>query len=201
MPCTATSSREWNCARARLATTLTAIWGCMRWATSPPSARTTSIASTRPGYAGTTLIGKLGVESAYETRLHGLNGYQQILVNAQGRSVKFQGAYQPDLQASAPVPGTDLLLAIDLPAQQAAEAALGERRGAVVAIDPANGDVLALVSHPGFDPTLFSRGLTRAEYAVLINNEDKPLLNRALRGTYPSGSTIKADDGAGRAHL
>ncbi len=145
----------------------------------------------RPGYAGTTLIGKLGVESAYETRLHGLNGYQQILVNAQGRSVKFQGAYQPDLQASAPVPGTDLMLSIDLAAQQAAESALGERRGAVVAIDPANGDVLALVSHPGFDPTLFSRGLTRAEYGVLINNEDKPLLNRALRGTYPSGSTIK----------
>jgi penicillin-binding protein 2 len=145
----------------------------------------------KPGYAGTTLIGKLGVESAYETRLHGLNGYQQILVNAQGRSVKFQGAYQPDLQASAPVPGTDLMLAIDLAAQQAAETALGERRGAVVAIDPSNGDILALVSHPGFDPTLFSRGLTRAEYSVLINNEDKPLLNRALRGTYPSGSTIK----------
>ena len=81
----------------------------------------------KPGYAGTTLIGKLGVESAYETRLHGLNGYQQILVNAQGRSVKFQGAYQPDLQASAPVPGTDLMLSIDLPAQQAAETALGER--------------------------------------------------------------------------
>jgi penicillin-binding protein 2 len=145
----------------------------------------------KPGYAGTTLIGKLGVESAYEPRLHGLNGYQQILVNAQGRSVKFQGAYQPDLLASAPVPGTDLVLALDLPAQQAAETALGEHRGAVVAIDPANGDVLALVSHPGFDPTEFSRGLTRAEYAGLINNEDKPLLNRALRGTYPSGSTIK----------
>jgi penicillin-binding protein 2 len=145
----------------------------------------------KPGYAGTTLIGKLGVESAYETRLHGLNGYQQILVNAQGRSVKFQGAYQPDLLASPPVPGTDLLLSIDLSAQQAAETALGEHRGAVVAIDPNNGDVLALVSHPGFDPTLFSRGLTRAEYAVLINNEDKPLLNRALRGAYPSGSTIK----------
>jgi penicillin-binding protein 2 len=145
----------------------------------------------KPGYAGTTLIGKLGVESAYETRLHGLNGYQQILVNAQGRSVKFQGAYQPDLKASAPVPGTDLILAIDLPAQQAAESGLGEHRGAVVAIDPANGDILALASHPGFDATEFSRGLTRAEYAGLINNEDKPLLNRALRGTYPSGSTIK----------
>jgi len=145
----------------------------------------------RPGYAGTTLIGKLGVEAAYETQLHGLNGYQQILVNAQGRSVKFQGAFQPELAAQAPVPGTDLVLALDLPTQQAAESALGDHRGAIVAIDPANGGVLALVSHPGFDPALFGRGLTRPEYATLVNNEDKPLLNRALRGTYPSGSTIK----------
>jgi penicillin-binding protein 2 len=145
----------------------------------------------KPGYAGTTLIGKLGVEAAYETQLHGLNGYQQILVNAQGRSVKFQGAYQPELQALAPVAGTDLVLALDLPTQQAAETALGDHRGAIVAIDPSNGDILALVSHPDFDPALFSRGLTRSEYATLINNEDKPLLNRALRGTYPSGSTIK----------
>ena len=145
----------------------------------------------KPGYAGTTLIGKLGVEQAYETQLHGLNGYQQILVNAQGRSVKFQGAYQPDLQAQAPVAGTDLVLAIDLPTQQAAEEALGERRGAVVAIDPTNGDILALVSRPGFDPSMFARGLTRNEYGSMVNNEDKPLLNRALRGAYPSGSTIK----------
>jgi penicillin-binding protein 2 len=145
----------------------------------------------RPGYAGTTLIGKLGVEQAYETQLHGLNGYQQILVNAQGRSVKFQGAYTPDLQAQAPVAGTDLVLAIDLPTQQAAEEALGEHRGAVVAIDPTNGDILALVSRPGFDPSMFARGLTRNEYGSMVNNEDKPLLNRALRGAYPSGSTIK----------
>jgi penicillin-binding protein 2 len=145
----------------------------------------------RPGYAGTTLIGKLGVESTYETQLHGLNGYSQILVNAQGRSVKFQGAYQPELRAEAPVAGKDLVLALDLPTQQAAELALGEHRGAVVAIDPANGDVLALVSHPDFDPSLFSRGLTRSEYSQLTDNPDKPLLNRALRGAYPSGSTIK----------
>ena len=84
------------------------------------------------------------------------------------------------------------MLSLDLRAQQAAETALGARRGAVVAIDPANGDILALVSHPGFDPTLFSsRPHARASTRVLINNEDKPLLNRALRGTYPSGSTIK----------
>jgi len=145
----------------------------------------------RPGYAGTTLIGKLGVESAYESQLHGLNGYRQILVNAQGRSVDRQGAYQPDLRAEAPAPGKDLVLSIDLPTQMVAEAALGEQRGAVVAIDPANGDVLALVSHPGFDPSVFGRGLTTGEYALLTGNEDKPLLNRALRGAYPSGSTIK----------
>jgi penicillin-binding protein 2 len=145
----------------------------------------------KPGYAGTTLIGKLGVESAYEAQLHGLNGYRQILVNAQGRSVDRQGYYLPELKAEAPVPGKDLVLAIDLPTQQAAENALADRRGAVVAIDPANGDVLALVSHPGFDPSLFSRGLTRSEYASLTDNIDKPLLNRALRGAYPSGSTIK----------
>ena len=83
------------------------------------------------------------------------------------------------------------MLSIDLPTQQAAETALGDHRGAVVAIDPSNGNVLALVSKPGFDPSVFARGIRRNEYAELVNNEDKPLLNRALRGTYPSGSTIK----------
>ncbi|MCC7462199.1 MAG: penicillin-binding protein 2 [Gammaproteobacteria bacterium] len=145
----------------------------------------------RASYAGTTLIGKLGVESAYEAQLHGHNGYREILVNAQGRSVERQGAYQPELHSAAPAAGADLMLAIDLPAQQVAEEALGGRRGAVVAIDPRNGDVIALVSHPGFDPALFGRGFTRAEYAQLTNDPDKPLLNRALRGAYPSGSTIK----------
>ncbi len=145
----------------------------------------------RASYAGTSLIGKLGVESAYEPQLHGHNGYREILVNAQGRSVERQGAYQPELRSAAPQAGADLVLAIDLPAQQAAEEALSGRRGAVVALDPANGDVIALVSHPGFDPALFGRGFTRAEYAQLTNDIDKPLLNRALRGAYPSGSTIK----------
>ncbi|MFO1401516.1 MAG: penicillin-binding protein 2 [Steroidobacteraceae bacterium] len=145
----------------------------------------------RASYAGTSLIGKLGVESAYEAALHGHNGYREILVNAQGRSVERQGAYQPQLHSAAPQAGEDLVLAIDLPAQQAAEEALGERRGAVVAIDPNSGDVIALASHPGFDPALFGRGFTRAEYAQLTDDIDKPLLNRALRGAYPSGSTIK----------
>jgi penicillin-binding protein 2 len=145
----------------------------------------------RSSYAGTTLIGKLGIESAFERELHGKNGFREILVNAQGRSVQRQGAYAPELHSLPPVAGEDLVLALDLQAQQAAEDGLGDHRGAVVAIDPNTGDVLALASKPGFDPASFARGLTRSEYAALSDDIDKPLLNRALRGTYPSGSTIK----------
>jgi penicillin-binding protein 2 len=145
----------------------------------------------RVAYEGTALIGKLGVEASYEKPLHGTNGYREILVNAQGRSVQRQGAYAPDLRATAPAAGNDVVLSIDLPTQQAAEDALGDRRGAVVAIDPTNGNVLALVSKPGFDPSVFARGIRRNEYAELVDDDDKPLLNRALRGAYPSGSTIK----------
>jgi penicillin-binding protein 2 len=141
-------------------------------------------------YAGTTLIGKLGVEASYEDALHGVNGYREILVNAQGRSVDRIGTFAR-MSAAAPVAGNDLVLSIDLAAQQAAEEGLGLHRGAVVAIDPANGDVIALASRPGFDPTLFGRGIRRLEYSSLTDNPDKPLLNRALRGAYPSGSTIK----------
>jgi penicillin-binding protein 2 len=145
----------------------------------------------RATYAGTTLIGKLGVESAFEPQLHGHNGFRQILVNAQGRSVQRQGAYAPIMRSQPPTAGEDLVLSLDLAAQQAAEDGLADHRGAVVAIDPRNGDVLALASKPGFDPSEFARGISRSEYAALSDNEDKPLLNRALRGTYPSGSTIK----------
>lgn len=145
----------------------------------------------RSKYAGTTLIGKLGVESAYETDLHGRNGAREILVNAQGRSVQRQGAYVPNLKTTPPVAGRDLVLAMDLRVQQTAETALGPQRGAIVAIDPNNGDVLALVSRPGFDPNTFGRGITRTEYRGLIENIDRPLFNRALRGTYPPGSTVK----------
>jgi penicillin-binding protein 2 len=145
----------------------------------------------RAAYAGTALIGKLGVEASYEKPLHGSNGNREILVNAQGRSVQRQGAYAPQLRATAPVAGEDVILSIDLATQQAAEDAFGDRRGAVVAIDPSNGDVLALVSKPGFDPSIFARGVTRAEFGALNEDIDKPLFNRALRGTYPSGSTIK----------
>ncbi len=145
----------------------------------------------RAAYAGTSLIGKLGVEAAYEKELHGQNGSREILVNAQGRSVQRQGALVPNLRTVAPVAGEDLLLAMDLGVQKVAEDELGARRGAVVAIDPSNGDVIALVSRPGFDPNTFGRGITRVEYKALLDNIDRPLFDRALRGTYPSGSTIK----------
>jgi penicillin-binding protein 2 len=145
----------------------------------------------RATYAGTSLIGKLGVESAYEQRLHGTNGFREVLVNAQGRSVERQGAFVPNLRTKPPTAGDDLLLSIDLKIQRVAEAALAGHRGAVVALDPNNGDVLALVSLPGFDPTLFGRGITASEYGTLQNDIDRPLFNRALRGTYPPGSTIK----------
>jgi penicillin-binding protein 2 len=142
-------------------------------------------------YAGTTFIGKLGLEGAYEAQLHGVNGSREVLVNAQGRSVERQGVAVPDLRTLAPTAGKDLFLSLDLEVQRIAEEALGDRRGAVVAIDPRNGDVIALVSRPSFDPNTFVRGMTRSEYISLDQDIDKPLFNRALRGMYPPGSTIK----------
>lgn len=142
-------------------------------------------------YAGTTLIGKLGLESSYEAQLHGRNGFREVLVNAEGRSVDKVGTSESNLHSDVGTAGADLRLSIDLPSQEAAEQGLGAHRGAVVAIDPNNGDVIALASTPGFDPGGFARGLTRSEYAVLTDDPNKPLINRALRGTYPSGSTIK----------
>jgi penicillin-binding protein 2 len=142
-------------------------------------------------YAGTSLIGKLGIEQAFEKQLHGTDGSRQILVNAAGRSVQQQGTLKPDLKVFDPVPGRDLITGIDFPTQLVAEQGLIGRRGAVVAIDPNNGDVVTLVSTPGFDPNPFGRGLTRPEYAALRDNIDVPLLNRALRGEYPPGSTVK----------
>jgi penicillin-binding protein 2 len=145
----------------------------------------------RAAYAGTSLMGKLGVEGTFEHELHGANGFREVLVNAQGRSVERQGPFVQSLRTKAPTPGDDLMLSIDLKVQRVAEDALAGHRGAVVALDPGTGDVLALVSLPEFDPTLFARGITASEYGVLQNDIDRPLFNRALRGTYPSGSTIK----------
>src|SRR2546430_4377017 len=135
----------------------------------------------RAAYAGTSLIGKLGVESAYESELHGTNGFREVLVNALGRSVERQGAFVPNLRTKAPGAGEDLLLSIDLKVQRTAEAALAGHRGAVVALDPNNGDLIALVSLPGFDPTIFGPGITASEYGVLNNHTHRPLV---IRSTY-----------------
>jgi penicillin-binding protein 2 len=142
-------------------------------------------------YAGTTLIGKSGVEKVFEKELHGRTGFQQLLVNAQGRHVERVGTQIADLTRQEPVAGNDLLLTIDQRVQLEAEKILRGRRAAVVALDPNNGDVLALVSTPGFDPNLFSRGISRADYRSLTDNPDIPLYNRALQGAHPPGSTVK----------
>lgn len=141
-------------------------------------------------YAGTTLIGKIGLEASYEKELHGDPGFRQVLVNAQGRPVE-SAELQAGLAHTKSMSGNDLILSIDLKVQQAAEEALKGQRGALVAIDPNNGDVIAFASTPGFDPNPFGRGLTTAEYSALQNDIDRPLFNRALRGVYPPGSTIK----------
>jgi penicillin-binding protein 2 len=142
-------------------------------------------------YAGTTLTGKTGVERAYEAELHGRAGFQQLLVNAQGRRVDRVGRATADLVRKEPVAGNDIFLTIDHRVQQVAEEALRGHRASAVAIDPANGDVIALVSTPAFDPNLFARGLTRAEYLALTEDPNRPMYDRALRGVYPPGSTVK----------
>jgi penicillin-binding protein 2 len=141
-------------------------------------------------YQGTDVIGKLGVEQARENELHGVNGSREILVNAQGRSVD-DSSLKTTLREKDAIPGNDLILALDLPTQQAAEAAFAGRRGAAVALDPNTGDVLAFVSLPGFDPSQFGRGITSREYRALEGSIDQPLFNRAIKGTYPAGSTVK----------
>ncbi|HEY4369208.1 MAG TPA: penicillin-binding protein 2 [Steroidobacteraceae bacterium] len=142
-------------------------------------------------YAGTTLTGKSGVEKQYESELHGSAGIQQLLVNAQGRSVERIGRAPVDLARKEPVAGNDLFLTIDQHVQTVAEEALRGQRAAAVAIDPANGDIIAFVSTPAFDPNLFARGLTRKQYLELTEDPDRPMYDRALRGVYPPGSTVK----------
>ncbi|MFC4312575.1 penicillin-binding protein 2 [Steroidobacter flavus] len=142
-------------------------------------------------YAGTVLTGKSGVERAYEDELHGYPGVQQLLVNARGRRVERIGRADVPLETRQPIAGNDLFLTLDLRVQQAAEAALRGQRGAAVAIDPANGDVLAFVSTPAFDPNLFARGLSRTQYLALTEDPTRPMYDRALRGVYPPGSTVK----------
>jgi penicillin-binding protein 2 len=138
----------------------------------------------KPNYAGTAQTGKIGAERAWEHLLHGTTGHRQLLVNAQGRTLQ-------ELERFDAVSGLNVYLTLDLELQAVAEAALAGRRGAVVALDPRNGQVLALASVPGFDPNLFSRGLSSAQFHALQEDIDQPLFNRALRGQYPPGSTIK----------
>ncbi len=135
-------------------------------------------------YSGTDHIGKIGIERFYENDLLGKVGYQRVETNARGKVMKV-------LDSVLPVPGKDLVLHLDSALQQAASDALGDRRGAVVAIDPKTGGILALVSKPGYDPNLFVTGIDFASYAELRDSINFPLFNRALQGQYEPGSTIK----------
>ena len=142
-------------------------------------------------YAGTAVIGKTGVEAEYEKPLHGTNGYRQILVDALGRPVQRPGPLARELHVEPPTPGDDVILSLDLKVQRVAESLLKGVDGAVVAIDPWTGDVIAMASSPSFDPNLFARGITEKQYRALADDPDRPLFNRALRAELPSGSTIK----------
>ncbi len=135
-------------------------------------------------YSGTHYMGKIGVERYYEEQLHGQVGYQNVETNARGRVLRV-------LERSEATSGHDIQLFLDAKLQKIAQDALGENRGAVVAIDPKTGGVLALVSTPAFDPNLFVTGIGRNTYAELRDSPDMPLYNRALQGTYPPGSTMK----------
>ena len=142
-------------------------------------------------YFGTGVVGKTGIERAYEDEMLGSGGYREVLVNAEGRNVEFAEGKNGQLRNRQPRAGRDLRLALDIELQRVAEDAMAGRRGAVVAIDPSNGDVLVLASLPSFDPNGFARGISRRDYLALTQDPDQPLFNRVLRGTYPPGSTIK----------
>lgn len=145
----------------------------------------------RERYFGTGVIGKTGIERAYEDVLLGVGGYREVLVNAEGRPGKLPEGVDAQLQSREPRAGSELRLTLDIELQRIAEEAMADRRGAVVAIDPSNGDVLVFASLPSFDPNGFARGISRSDYLALTDNPDQPLFNRVLRGTYPPGSTIK----------
>jgi penicillin-binding protein 2 len=135
-------------------------------------------------YKGTDYIGKLGIEQSYEKTLHGQTGVEQMETSAGGRAVR-------RLASHPATPGNTVMLSLDIKLQKLVEDMFGERRGALVAIDPTSGEVLAFVSKPTFDPNLFVEGIDNESWQALNESLDKPLLNRALRGTYPPGSTYK----------
>ena len=135
-------------------------------------------------YSGTTHIGKTGVERTYEDLLHGTVGVRQVETTAQGRVVRV-------LKRTPPIPGQNLYLTLDSRLQAAAEAAFGDNAGSAIALDPKSGDILAFASLPTYDPNAFVNGIDHADYKALRDNANEPLFNRALRGQYPPGSTIK----------
>lgn len=135
-------------------------------------------------YSGTHHIGKTGIERFYEDALHGQVGYEEVETNARGRVLRV-------LKRVEPISGQDIYLTLDIALQEAAEMALDGRRGAIVAIDPNTGEVLAMVSQPSFDPNPFVTGISFKAYGELRDSLDQPLFNRVLRGLYPPGSTIK----------
>ena len=135
-------------------------------------------------YRGTDYIGKLGVEQSFEKHLHGITGFERVETSAGGRAVR-------KLASSPSRPGNNVVLSIDIKLQNLVEEMFGERRGALVALDPTNGEILAFVSKPTFDPNMFVEGIDSESWQALNESIDKPLLNRALRGTYPPGSTYK----------
>jgi penicillin-binding protein 2 len=162
----------------------------------------------RREYAATSHIGKIGIERSYEDVLHGQVGYRQQVVNAQGRVLLDSAADGGDEEAALggletkwPVPGDNLVLSLDMRMQLAAQEALEGSRGAAIVIDPNNGDVLALVSSPSFDPNRLAAGLSPQDYNALNTDPDKPLFNRALAGQYPPGSTIKPFVGLAGLHF
>ncbi len=144
-------------------------------------------------YAGTAHTGKTAVEQFNEDMLHGKVGFRQVVTNARGRQVPVELRANTGLllEGESPTPGHNLYLSLDLDLQRIATKALAGRRGAIVAIDPNNGEILALVSAPSFDPNLFATGMSRSQFSVMQNNENRPLFNRAVTGSYPPGSTIK----------
>ncbi|MBS0381516.1 MAG: penicillin-binding protein 2 [Proteobacteria bacterium] len=145
-------------------------------------------------YAGSTHIGKTGLEKEYENLLHGTPGYELVEVNADQRPLRV-------LQRVAAKPGRNLYLTIDERLQRATIAAFDGQTGAAVAIDPRNGNVLAMVTVPSFDPNLFVNGISQSDYTALLEDPEKPLLNRAMRGGYPPGSTVKPFLGLGGLEL
>ncbi|UJP05104.1 MAG: penicillin-binding protein 2 [Nitrosomonas sp.] len=135
-------------------------------------------------YRGSQHIGKIGLEQSYEKQLHGITGFEEVETDAAGRSIRV-------LSRTPPIPGDNLILSLDLGLQEVAEKAFGERRGALVALDPDNGEVLAFISKPGYDNNLFIGGIDQENWNLLNHSIDRPLNNRALRGVYPPGSTFK----------